>query len=233
MIMMSEKPKKESKPKFDIERALEGEKRIQPITQDLVLCIFNRSGEHGERFVYYNPTSGERRTEDKSRIFGVGITSNQISMFNMTRMGNERRIKYKNVPIRKKIRNPITGKLEWRKYLKKEPCGFTFGYENIARHLSKFIPISAEQVEKLIEPYKDAQRVFFFTKYEGLGVCIHGQPSNIEDFMGFKNHWIVKATNNIPTELKTERRFLWLNARLKELQKSLVEKGSGYWQVRI
>lgn len=236
--MMSKTAKEKPKEEFDIKKALMFETKKAPITQDLVLCVFSRSGEHGEVLKYINPNTGETRlrTGDEkgepkpTRVLGIGITSPHVMTHNMTRMANQPRAKYKIVPIRKK--NPQTKKMQT--YQKKELIGYTTGYENIARHLSKFIPITTEELIELIEPLKDSQRIYFFSAYEGLGVCAIGsQPAWLESFMQVKNHWVVKGINSIPPILMSERRFAWLNKRLKEVQKSEVESGSGYWQVRI
>jgi len=225
MNMSEAKPKL---PKFDMKLMEQWEKTIRKTKQRINMIICGRASEHAEYIEYYNWAGRLLRTKDKAkRIYGIGFTA-YTGMQPLDRIYNRKTPVIRRIPYRK--RNKETG--EWETKYKNEATGeFIYGYRAIAKHLSKFIKISEDELKKLVAPYRDAPRIYIFSSYNEKGVSIHNQPDTIESFMGHKDFW--KCSSGKPVMCNTAisgQRFLWLNQRIKQLAKKQGLKG--YWEIR-
>lgn len=226
--IMSEKIESK-KPKFDMKLAEQADKEIQKTGKAIYLVVCGRGGEHNQYVEYFNWSGRLKKKKAKAkRLYGIGFCA-FVGLVRLHKMFNEKRPILNKIPYQR--RNKLTGKIETR--FKYEPSGkFIHGWKAIAQHLSKFVSITEDELKKIVKPYRDAPRLYFFTRYEELGVSLHGQPDNIEAFMGFKNFW--KCSSGKPLMCNTaisEHRFAWLNKRAQELAKQQGLKG--YYQVRI
>lgn len=218
-----------SEEKFDIKLMEEWEKTIKKTKQRINLVICGRAGAHSEYLEYFNWTGRKLRTKENGRrVYGIGLTAFGSTQ-PLDRIYNDKRPVIIRVPYKK--RNRDTGELE-TKYKPEKSGEFIYGWKAIAQHLSKFVPITEDELMKLVEKYLNVPRIYFYTAYEDKGVSIHDQPKNIEQFMGFKNFWIVSSGKPIMCDTAhSDQRFQWLNDRIKKLAKA--NKLKGYWQIRI
>lgn len=225
-----DEPKEETKPDFSLKAMEKAEKPQEKTRQSILLIAFGRAGEHTKVIQYYNRVGQKLATDDKAkRIYGFGFCGSQPLTVPLHKTFNRKQPILKRVP--KQRRNRFTGKLE-TVYSYEKTGKFTIGWENVAKHLSKFLSISAEEVKKLAEPYQDAPRIIFYTAYEGLyGLSVHDQPKNLEDFVGFKNYWI--CSSGMPPITKDDKSEVYekINKRIKEMAER--ESLEGYWQVRL
>lgn len=225
-----EQPKEEKKSSFSLKSMAERDKPIEKTGQSILYVAFGRAGEHVKVIQYFNHVGQKLATDDKAtKIYGFGFCGSQPLTVNLTKCFNRKQPILKRTP--KQRRNRITGKLQ-TVYSYEKTGRFTTGWENIAKHLSKTLPITAEKVQKLAERYADSPRIIFFTRYEGeLGISVHDQPKNLEDFIGFKNYWVCSSAMPPITKPNGDQVYNWINQRIRKMAQS--ENLEGYWQVRV